>query len=100
LEDPRLASSLQAICTQLIENSHVFCLKPKLVERLKGVTSPSGNNIFPILKALRHSFAHGHFTAWGQKESPEGAAELITLACERLLADLDRRFSAYVQSVK
>jgi len=50
--------------------------------------------------ALRHSFAHGHFTAWGLKESPEGAAELIALACELLLADLDQRFSTYVHSIK
>lgn len=100
LEDPSLARSLQAICTQLIEKSKVFYLNPKLVERLKDAASPSGNNIIPILMALRHSFAHGQFTAWGQKESPQGAAELITLACERLLADLDRRFSAYVQGFK
>ena len=100
LEDRRLASSLQTICSQLIEKSQIFCLNSKLVERLKDAMSPNGNNIFPILRALRHSFAHGHFTAWGQKESPEGAAELITLVSEWLLADLDQRFSAYVQSFK
>jgi len=100
LEDPSLSASLQTICSQLIEKSKAFGLKSKLVERLKDVSSSSGNNIFPILRALRHSFAHGHFTAWGQKDSPEGAAELIGLASEGLLADLDHRFSIYVEQIK
>ena len=95
--DPALAKRLRRVATAVLANPEG--LSAKVQEQVNRLAVGEHDNVVSLATALRHLFAHGHFTPTGQDSTTLATAAALRDLSELIQAETERRFVAWFDEV-